>query len=369
MKTGLFKRILSGFLAAAVTVSSLTSGIAAEEAQQSDAVSYEYEIESTNSFGEMLAERMTSELPTEEESNVGYNINGVTMTDNIVTVEYQALQDCTIVVALYDEDGYEMLATANTQVSKDENKATITFAASEVPEYYLVKAYVVDDNMRPKCKEYVTNDYTEAFVTMMSKTVEDFEEEQVLNLDENTDKNFLVYSEEVNVIDYVAEENVVVSADFENNIYKFSNINETISALNPGETFSYFYGDDHIIITKVVSVEIDGTNAVITGEDVDMQEAFEFIKIDTVSADPTHVTGSEGEGVTYLGEIQENKTQLYKGNKSADVEVSEGADFKYGLKAGACSATFKISISGVFRYYYSGDFFDPIEKIDLVISH
>ena len=135
--------------------------VSAEEAQQSDAVSYEYEIESTNSFGEMLAERMTSELPTEEESNAGYNINGVTMTDNIATVEYQAVQDCTIVVALYDEDGYEMLATANTQVSKDENKATITFAASEVPEYYLVKAYVVDDNMRPKCKEYVTNESTD----------------------------------------------------------------------------------------------------------------------------------------------------------------------------------------------------------------
>ncbi|MBQ8612667.1 MAG: leucine-rich repeat domain-containing protein, partial [Ruminiclostridium sp.] len=405
MKTGIFKRIVSAFLAGVMAFTTLTSSISAETAQQGDGLNFDYSVEGDNSLAGMFADVLSEEGVTDPaEGYNGYIVNRVTMADNVATVEYSVIEDSTIIVSLYDEQGYEMLATASAEVSKDNNKATITFAASEVPEYYLVKAYVVDENMRPKCKEYITNDYTEAFVEMMSKTVEDFPEEQVLNLDESTTNNFMVYNEDVVQVPYVAEKNIVVSADFEKQVFVFDNIDESISNLNPGETFSYVYGSEDIIITEIVSVEISGTTATIYGKEVDMKEVFDFIKIDSTITDGEVVEGTEGEGVTYIESESTEKdaanelsqTEQRKNGDDPDVEVFIGKTFTFDLKEktmqgdstvdggtigdesednsgdgfeAGFTGQLELQLGGFMRIYFDGGLFTPTYKAEFVLEY
>ncbi len=311
-------------------------------------------IEGTNSFGNLLTSALTEKIDQQEENN-GCNIFSVEMVENsMAAVSFETLQDCMLVVGIYDEAGEVLLASGSLEVYAGETDTYVDIETENMPEYFYVKAFLIDsDCFRPLCNAYESPNYTQEMQEFFAKTTDDFNQEKVLNLDDDKTNNFAVFSEDTTVIPKTEDTNNVVTADNENNTYVIENVDSSITSLQVGETFAYSYGDNDVLIVKVADITIDGTTATITGEDTSLEEAFDYIKIDTESnsADAQIDASNLEEGITYEGTVEsedDSEVQTYDVELGGSAEVSHSFDLldkKLGSAKVSGSVDLKISVS------------------------
>lgn len=291
----LVKRLTAVLLSLALMGTSLVSGLAlpvgAEEVE-----TQESEVVATNSIGRVLS----SALESEETEDV-HLIHGVTIVDGVATMEFNKLTDtATAVVGLFDEETDEMLLSDSVEVYAEENTATITFDPEKLPKYFVVKVFLLGVDMQPLCKAFICNDYTASYQEFLSKTTDDFSETYVINLDES--ENFVVVTDSAVVVTET-EANVLVSCDEENGIYVFENVDEEITSLVEGDIF-YYTSEESIITIKVGSIVVDRDTATITEAEAEVEEIFDYIKLEkvTTARESDFQEAQFGEGITYLGE-------------------------------------------------------------------
>ena len=235
-------------------------------------------VEATNSLGAMLTDSLET-AGMEPDGN--YTITDLTFEGNVATVSFVNVDSCNLVVAVYDETTMQMITSEVTSVEDDSASATVTFTEA-LPEYFVSKAFLLDDDYAPLCKEYTSRRNTTEFVEFMALETTDFEEDKVINLDESIDNNFLVLSDEAQKIKGDTETNILVSSDTETNTYVFENIDSNISSLKKGDIFHLDNGDmENLVVIKVASISIDGTTATIVAEASSLEEVFEFVKLDS----------------------------------------------------------------------------------------
>ena len=320
-------------------------------------------IRGTNSFGDLLTASLEEKMNQQEENN-GYNIFSVEMIDNgIAAVSFETLQDCMLVVGIYDETGKTMLTSGSLEVYAGETDTYVDIETDSIPEYFYLRAFLIDaDSFRPLCTSYESPNYTQEMQDFLDKTIDDFEQEKVLNLDGDNTKNFAVYSEKTIVIPQTENTNRVVSADDENNIYVIENVDSSITSLNEGDTFAYEYGDNDIIIVKIASIKFNGTTATITGENTSLEEAFDYIKIDTESNSTDATVDASGleDGITYEGMIKSedaSEIQTY----GADLGGSATASLAFKMKdkqigSAKVSGSVDLKVSASAKVYISSSY-------------
>lgn len=71
----------------------------------------------------------------------------------------------------------------------------------------------------------------------------------------------------------------MVSADDSTNTYVIKNADTDMTSLEEGDIFSYEYADGQFIITKVASIDVNGTTVTITGDDIEMEDVFPMSKL------------------------------------------------------------------------------------------
>ena len=267
----------------------------------------ELEVVGTNSFGRMFAESLEEKV-CEQKDNQGYNVFSIEMTGREAYVELEAVEDCILLVAIYDEAGEQLIASGSLDiVAGDEAAITeIDIAEAEMPQYFYLRGYLIEkDTYRPLCTAYESPNYTQEMQEFFAKTTNDFEEDRVLNLDESADNNFAVYGEETIVVEENNTNNQFTSIDEEEMIYVVENADTTVTSLAVGDIFVY-EAEDEIIIIKVAQVEVDGTTATIYGSESSMEEVFSYVKIDeSAGTEEVDVDTSEcGEGVEYQGVVE-----------------------------------------------------------------
>ena len=125
--------------------------------------------------------------------------------------------------------------------------------------------------------------YTKEMQEFLAKTTDDFDENKVLNFDNEDDNNFAVYNEDVKLVDDSGDKNKVTKSDDTTKTYVIENIDESISSLNEGDIFSYNYSDGDALVVKIANITIDGTTATITGADTGLDEVFDYVKIDSTA--------------------------------------------------------------------------------------
>lgn len=258
-------------------------------------------MEATSAFGEML----TDSIETQElDADSPYFISDLIFDGNNATASYYNELACTLVVAVYDEETNQMLSSAVIAVEAESLEATVSF--SSLPENFVAKAFLLDENNASLCKPYTCNENTTVYEEFMSKTTEDFDEDRVIDLDESLTNNFVVLSDETIIVSGSDTSNVLESADTENDEYVFTNIDEQIENLNVGDTFYLDNGDlENITVIKIASISIEGDKAVIAADDTTLAEAFDYVKINTEADAEDMVYDGSGadEGVTYLGDV------------------------------------------------------------------
>ncbi len=341
-------------LVTAMIVSLLTGAMpmsvkAAQPEGETGRIEQEYSVEGTNTLGTLVANQLnqTSEDLLE---NMGYNIYDINMFANLATVEYSVLKSCTLMVAIYDESGTQMLGSGMTDILASEESAEVMINIEVMPEYFMVKGYLFDSvNMKPLNKEYSTPLYTKSFQDLLNSTVDDYDSDRVLNLDADPTTNFMVYKEDTIRIPSDDNTNVVARVGGEDSkTYTVTNIDETVNNLKVGDIVA-FGNDIDVTISKIASINIVGTTATITEDDVELKEIFDYVKIEE-NADSKDLVVDESaceEGIVYEGRTEEepqvltatnDKEPLY-GKGKFSLDLSDGVAVEGHFE---CGDKFKI---------------------------
>ena len=316
------------------------------ETEKTDArVTSELTVRGTDSFGSMFAQEFSG-VAAEQAENNGCNVFSIDMSGNQASVSFETTQDATLVVAVYDENGNQMLASGKKNVTNTETETTVTIDSGTIPQYYLVRGYLIEtETLRPICTVYESSMYTQEMQEFLAKTTDDFDEEKVLNLDDDDTNNFAVYGDDTIIIPSETGKNIVVSADDSTNTYVIKNADTDMTSLEEGDIFSYEYADGQFIITKVAAIDINGTTVTITGDDIEMEDVFSYVKIDASDdlANATIDPSTCGDGVTYEGLSEEAEDSEYK---AADISGSVKKTMKFRLDKSGKDSDGSYSISG-----------------------
>ena len=280
-----------------------------DNAENSASVDDNMKIQSTNSVGAMIADAVGEE-ENRQENNNGVNVLSVEMDGKTATAEIETTRNATLIVGIYSEDGMEMYASGTTDITPDDETVQVTIAIDTMPQYFYVKAYIVDtQTLKPLCTVYNCPNYTQEMQEFFAKTVNDFEQDRVLNLDDSAANNFAIYNDDVKRIESTADSaNKLVSSNDETKVYVIENADEAITSLQVGDIFSYDNGET-IIIVKVKTISVDGTTATIEGEEIELEDVFDYVKIDRTAdlSDAEYDPSGKDEDVSLVEDEPEAK--------------------------------------------------------------
>ena len=360
-----FKRTIALLLALVMVLSMLPVRSTATETQpETEVDTGDVTIEGSNGFGNLLSDAITEKQESESEEaseyEAGYTVTDLEIEGNTAIVTYDSMEEAILIVALYSEDGMQMLTSAKTTVMPDATEATVTFEGT-MPEYFLASAYLVDVyDLSPLCAAYDTPLYTQEMQELLASTVDDYDPELVLNLDESEDTNFAVYAQTTKIIDYVEGFNIVASADEETATYVIENADEQFTSLAAGDVFAYGYGENEILIAKIATITVEGTTVTITGAEVEMEEVFSHVKIDGEgdSNDVTIDDSTAAEGVVYQQEARSGQICSTNSQDANEEEVKKSISISFeGVKLGgdalnvSLTGGAKLELSLKIKYY------------------
>ena len=367
------KRILAVLLTAVMLISVVPVSVFAKENVTdgtAEGVMSDVNLKATNSVGELVTKALEKNgLDAESE----YGVTGIDFDGKTATVTGFAKENCVLIVAIYDEDTSRMLASGIGEFSEDEQTASVEISTTQMPEYFVAYAFLLDENGSALCDKFTSREHTHDFEEFYEKTVDDFDKDKVINLDEDKESNFVVLTEGAETVDAQNGKNKLVSVDDEKGIYVFENIDSDISSLKAGDIFRYEQKNEQdVLVIKVKSVSINGSTATVTSDDTDLTEVFDYVKIEgSTTGENTTVDMSEAdEGVEYrrieeeTGEIQTSSFD-YNDSKSISSEFTiREKEIKKDVKL---SATLTFAVSASVNVYYQKKVFAK-DYLDMSIN-
>lgn len=338
------------------------------------------ELKANNGMGQLLLEDLeNAKEESLEETAQAYSISDITVSGSDATVTFNVLSTCTVVVGIYEEETDKMVAYGVKEVTRNSYQTQVEISEGEIPQFYKLKGYVIDDKMRPLSNEYTSDVYTKAMQEFLSKRKEDFDPEKVIELDSKVETNFAVVSEQNTLIRYEAGKNSLASFDESTNTYVFENANEQLKSLKQGDIFVYQYDETDITIIEVADIDIrDETVTIIdAANELSVEEVFEHIRVEKqASSSEAQITQDDcAEGVTYLGKTEDDIVTLNRGrelstfsdDKTHELEWNPDK-FKIDPESQKDYISIVLGISLVFqiKYYYNSEI-DFKADINLIV--
>lgn len=288
----------------------------------------EIEIEETDSFGTILADQI-GESQEQKDKYEGYTISNVRLAGNKATVTYDTLIDAYVLVGIYSEDTKTYIGSGYKMVSAAENETVVDVSVDTMPDYYYVKVYLVNlETYGPLCPVYESNYYTKEMQDLLAMTTDQFDENRIYNLDNDTTNNFGVFTDDVIVEkDNGLKDQIITETSTG---YKIENASEEVKALQPGDIYAY-EDENGLLFFKVATIQIEGTTVMIEAEDTDAEEVFQYLKIDMTATSDTVEYDETGldDHATYLGQGESAESDIEADNLSGTIQTK--TEFKYQL--------------------------------------
>ncbi|MBQ3948733.1 MAG: hypothetical protein II656_09455, partial [Ruminococcus sp.] len=317
----MFKKVVSGILSLAMcsslAVSLKTSNETTNSNNTQNKNKSDYELSGSNSLGNYLT-KLSNQNPQEPAVKTETSLFSVTALEfdaetGDVHICSTQTKDCNVTVAIADEFTGEVVNTAIFPVKSGEFVVTDEkIDTTSLPEFFVVKAFLSDEIGGKISNEYVFTKYTKDMQEILEADIHDFNEEQVINFDENEDTNFIVLSDDTVISESTEDENVLVTADYDSNVFSFENADENIRSMEFGQYLYIQPNETDIIAVAVDSVETDGDITTVKGSDENIDDMFDFIKIEqnelgsTMTVDTTNMD----ESLTYVGHENESEFTL-----------------------------------------------------------
>lgn len=275
-----------------------------EQTGQAEVDTSNVSVNATNSFGQLLVNGMDEENGSKFSSENA--ITGISMNGSTAVVSYRTAEDANLVVGIYADDAEEeMIASGTVSVSKTTDTTAKVSISGKLPEYYVIKGYLFDKTEHaPLCEPFRDVSKTKDIVDLGSATVDDFDADRVINLDDDNTTNFAVVKQDVTLLtseDAAAGMNVITQQDDDGLNYTISNASAEIKNLQSGDILTYEYEPGAMLIVKVSTIQTSGDTVTIHGDDsLEITDVFEAVKIDS-DADTSDFEFTPAEGVEYLG--------------------------------------------------------------------
>lgn len=270
-------------------------------------------------------------LDKQEKENKDYFVSDILIDEDrkSATVNYQALTDVELVVAIYDETEQQMITSVNTVVCKSEHSVILKIK-TDIPKFFIAKAYLTDvDSHVPVSIPYKTELYTEQIQQLRSKTVDDFDKKRVVNLDNDKTTNYAVYQEDVVSVTETEKADIVYEQS--NGNYLVKNPSKKVLDLKKGDIFSCKLLTGEIIVLYIDSIYMNGNDIVVKKDnkkELGLSDVFETVKIeDDGKTNDLYVDDTElDENLTCEKmQKQQNKKEL----KRVSGEVEKERAIKY----------------------------------------
>ena len=355
------KRIISLLLAFAMLVTTIPSAVfAAPSDGQPSLDTGEVSVQGTNELGSLISSDLVQVQEDQlAEVQAGYSISNLVFEGNTARVSVYTMEDAQVVVAVYSEDGLRLLTSAVAEVSDEDTEVLVNFE-EDLPDYFMASAYLVDlYDFSPLSPAFDTPMYTQEMQELLASTVEDYDEELVVNLDEDTNTNFAVFAETTKLIEFAEGVNNVASFDRESAIYIITNADEQFTTLQEGDVFAYAYCEDDMLIGKVGKIEVKGKKVTIIGDELDVSEVFSHLKIeaDGQGAEASLDTETAANGVSRADHAAySRKARASEGSASNEFSFGFNVDFaEKGSDALKLQIQGGLSLSGTIavEYYIS----------------
>ena len=355
-----FKGALS-LLLCMIMVVSVALPTAAQPAETESTSEAAVSVNTDNDFSRIVM----SKVESEEDNNWLYGITDIKIESETAKVHYSAPDSSTLIVAVYSEAG-RMLGYGTEAVDSSANDCTVSLSAIDFPKYYVIKGFIVDDGKSAVCKEYVNRESTLAYEKFLDLTVDDFDENYVLNFDEDPNNNFAVLSEGTTIAESTTGVNVLISYDENTDTYVISNPDDKVRDLRSGDTLYLKTGEgnaDYIIAT-VKSISSDDNTVTIVSDEETVEGVFDCIKIDSSGGlSENNIKNAElGEALT-LSEEAPQKVRAAKG-VDIDSELSQSLEtaVNYSIAEGggneiSVGGKLSFSINMKARVYYDKKLF------------
>lgn len=301
---------VTGFCQNALLTASAEPKFYSAEIPEGAALAY-----SENSFGDMIARSINRESMRIAMSSVVY---GVEMNGTEATVSYGSEVSGRAVVCVYEDVGADkvprLLGTGIQDFDAELDTVTVPVEMKALPEYYLVRVYLIGENDVPLSAEYTDPMHTREMQQLLKSDISYYMEDyEVLNLDEKSDTNFAVYNEDVAVLNSSSTENVVLSQDNENCVFEIENYTGPTKS---GAIVSVECGNGTAAIFKVDSVETNGEVTTIQGDrSMKAEDAFLYLKLET---------DTENNSVTYTAPEESAETEGIEFKCTIDEKPAQG---------------------------------------------
>ncbi len=112
-----------------------------------------------------------------KEGRTGCNVFSVEIQGSTANVSLESVVDAVLFVAVYDEEGTEMITFGRTDVSARQKEAVVEIDEVEgqsIPKYFYVKGVLLEkETLRPLCKAYETPVYTKGMTQVQAPVLSD----------------------------------------------------------------------------------------------------------------------------------------------------------------------------------------------------
>ncbi|WP_028516293.1 leucine-rich repeat protein [Ruminococcus flavefaciens] len=233
---------------------------------------------------------------------------------------------CTLKIEFINDDNAQDIYEMKAPVGVGERSETVlTVDTAVLPEFFEVRAVLVDNYGNELSERYILSKYMRFMQELNEATIYDYNDDRLVNLDENEDTNFFVLSEDTIRAVSTEEENTLVSADYDNGIYVFENINDSIRYLSEGDYFYAQPDDTDVVAVNVESIDVDGDTATIKGG-IDIDDMFDVIKIEIGedSIDPDKLEEAAGEKELTVNGVPASENEDYSVVYEGVVEDESG---------------------------------------------
>lgn len=345
------KQITAMLLVVIMCVSAPTTALAEGTVAQNNAETVsgqsDVTITGTDSVGNMVAKEATAQQ--EDQQGKKASISGLNFNGNQAEVEFYTTEDADLVVAVYDEQQVQMLGSGKVTVAAGDTTATVTVNAT-MPKYFVASAYLLQkDTHKPLCDLYTTQLYTKEIQEVKNSTIDDYKEENILELDSSDrDNNFAVYNDETVVADESSKKNQITANG--DGTYTVKKADASFTGLKKGDTFSYKYEDGSVLLVKIADILVNGTTVTIREDtNTDLTDFFEYLKIETDGSEPENMSVDENgmdAGVSLIQEMSDTPAATaFQGEGNFEQSVS------YSLNDKKLTGTLTLKFSESLNYY------------------
>ena len=329
----------------------------------------ELKVKAENSFGKLFADAVGSEQERRQ-SDSGSVVMSVEMSGNTAAATFFVTKDATLLVAVYSEDGTQMLTCESVKVEKDQNTAQVTFSDS-LPQYYLVKAYLIDsESLAPLSSEYSNPNYTRHMQEFLAKTTDDFEGDRVIDFDGDKADNFAVIRSDAAFLKSTGRANIYLPDEGEDGEYVFKNPDEALSGMQTGAVFVIECGPDELLAVKIKEKKtVEGNKIAFVCDEMELKDVFEYVKVDQESDSgnttfkPYHGQVDDGKGGDPVGAIEYEYSHPHVLNFNFMDFKQEVGDSSVSL-----SGTASLGLTTSFKVYLSLQDFYVELKVDFTAN-